>query len=340
MIVYADLRWPDKTGIGVFQREIIQRAPSGVDVVDLRVKGRIGSPLSPIAISNSLARNRATTGVFFSPGYMPPAWCKVPSIVTVHDLLHLHFHTKFHIAYYDLILKRLYRKCRNIICVSEHGRGEFLRWSSLSPDRVLAVHNGVSNVFQTDAPGRVFNFPYVFFPASDRVHKNKIRLIQAYAASALTRSDVHLVFTGERTPFLALEAERCGISGLLHFAGNVSDDDIVRLYKGALLVAYVSLYEGFGLPILEAMAAGVPVLVSNTTAMPEVAGDAAILVDPYSVGDIAYGLNILAFNEEERVLRIGLGRERVKRYTWDAAAEKIWAALDAVGRFGEKQPIG
>jgi glycosyltransferase involved in cell wall biosynthesis len=327
MIVYSDLRWPDKTGIGVFQREIMQRAPRWVDVVDLNVKGRTGSPLSPIAISNALARNRATSGIFFSPGYMPPAWSKVPSIVTVHDLLHLHFHTRFHIAYYALILKRLYRKCRNIICVSAHGRREFLRWSGLPPDRVLAVHNGVSDIFRTDVPGTVFNFPYVFFPGSHKVHKNKIRLIQAYAASALPRCNVHLVFTGEETTFLLREAERCGVSGLLHFAGNVSDDKIVRLYKGALFVAYVSLHEGFGLPIVEAMAAGVPVLTSNTTAMPEVAGDAALLVNPYSIDDMVQGLNILAFNEGERALRIRLGRERAKRYTWDAAAKTIWAVL-------------
>jgi glycosyltransferase involved in cell wall biosynthesis len=327
MIVYADLRWPDKTGIGVFKQEILHRAPPWIDVVDLKVKGRIGSPISPIAISKALTRSRATTGIFFSPGYMPPAWCKLPSIVTVHDLLHLHFHTEFHIAYYELILKRLYRRCRNIICVSEHTRKEFLDWSGISGDRVLAIHNGVSEIFRMDAPGAVFNFPYVFFPGSHKIHKNKIRLIQAYAASALPRRNVHLVFTGEQTTFLLGEAARCGISGLLHFVGNVSDDVILKLYKGALLVSYVSLYEGFGLPILEAMAAGVPVLVSNTTSMPEVAGDAAMLVNPYSVDDIVNGLNILAFDEGERELRIRLGRERAKRYTWDAAAKAIWAAV-------------
>ncbi len=329
MIVYADLRWPDKTGIGVFQREIIQRVPPRVDVIDLKVKGRIGSPLSPIAISNALARNRATTGVFFSPGYMPPAWSKVPSIVTVHDLLHLHFHTKLHVAYYDLILKRLYRNCRSIICVSEHGRSEFLRWSGLSPDRVIPIHNGVSNIFWTEAPGTIFNFPYVFFPGSHKIHKNKIRLIQAYAASSLPHRKVNLVFTGEPAAFLLREAEKCSVSGLLHFVGDISDEELVSLYKGALLVAYVSLYEGFGLPIVEAMAAGVPVLVSNTTSMPEVAGDAAILVNPYSVDEMAHALNILAFNEGERALRIRLGRERATCYTWDAAAERIWAVIEA-----------
>jgi glycosyltransferase involved in cell wall biosynthesis len=329
MIVYADLRYPDKTGVGVFKQEILHRAPAWIDVIDLNVKGRIGSPFSPVAISKALARKRATDGIFFSPGFMPPAWCSVPSIVTVHDLQHLHFYSKFHVAYYELILKRLYRRCRNIICVSQHARNEFLNWSGISGDRVVAVHNGVSDVFRIGAGGIGFNFSYIFFPGNHRIYKNKVRLLQAYAASALPRKDVHLVFTGHPVKFLLREAEKCGVSPLLHFMGDVSTEELLKLYKGALLVAYVSLHEGFGLPILEAMAAGVPVLVSNTTAMPEVAGDAAMLVNPYSVNDIIHGLNTLAFDESERKLRTRLGMERARSFTWDAAAEKIWAVIAA-----------
>ena len=329
MIVYADLRWPDKTGIGVFQREILHRAPARIDVIDLKVKGSIGSPFSPVAISKALVSNRATNGAFFSPGYMPPAWSSVPSIVTVHDLLHLHYHSKFHVAYYDLILKPMYRRCRKIICVSQHARNEFLNWSGISEDRVVAIPNGVSDIFRTDTGGADLNFSYIFFPGNHRIHKNKVRLLQAYAGSALTNKNVHLVFTGAPAEYLVREAENCGVAPFLHFVGDVSDEELVKLYKGALLVAYVSLHEGFGLPILEAMAAGVPVLVSNATAMPEVAGDAAILVNPYSVDDIADGLNTLAFDESERALRIKLGRDRAKGFTWDAAAEKIWAVITA-----------
>lgn len=329
MNVYADLRWPDKTGIGVFKQEVLGRAPAGIEIVDLKVKGRIGSPTSPIAIAHALTKNRATNGVFFNPGYIPPAWSRVPAIVTVHDLLHLHFHTRFHVAYYELILKPLYRRCRNIICVSEHARNEFMEWSGISGERVVAVHNGVSDVFGTAVEGAPFNFSYVFYPGNHRIYKNKIRLIQAYAASGLPRNEIQLVFTGDSTHALFREAEKCGVGRLLHFTGDVSAEELVKLYKGALLVAYVSLYEGFGLPILEAMEAGVPVLVSNTTAMPEVAGDAALLVNPYSVEDMTHGLDALAFNASERALRINLGKRRARGFTWDAAAKKIWAVIAA-----------
>jgi glycosyltransferase involved in cell wall biosynthesis len=329
MLVYADLRWPDKTGIGIFQQEILRRAPAWVDVVDLNVRGRIGSPFSPVAISQALERNRADHGVFFSPGYMPPARCKIPAIVTVHDLLHLHFYSRFHVAYYDLILKRMHRRCRSIVCVSQHVRREFMDWSGIPGDRVVAIHNGVSDLFRSKADGPGLNFSYIFYPGNHRVNKNKVRLLQAYAASALPGRNIHLVFTGHPAKYLAREAERCGVSQLLHFAGEVSAEELLKLYKGALLVPYVSLHEGFGLPIVEAMAAGVPVLVSNTTSMPEVAGGAAMLVNPYSIDDIVHGLNALAFDENERASLIRLGRERSRRFRWDTTAEKVWEVIVA-----------
>jgi len=327
MIVYADLRYPDKVGVGVFKQEIFRRVPPGIDIIDLNVKGPIGSPFSPVAISRALARNRAKSAVFFSPGHVPPFQIRLPSIVTVHDLQHLHFCSIFHVAYYELVLKPLYRRCRKIICVSEYTRNEFLGWSGISESRVIAIHNGVSDVFRREVSGEGFKFAYAFYPGKHRVYKNKVRLLRAYAESALPRKDVHMVFTGHPAKFLLREAERCGISQLVRFVGDVSTEEMLKLYKGALLVPYVSLHEGFGLPILEAMAAGVPVLVSNTTAMPEVAGDAAMLVNPHSVNDIVNGLNTLAFDEGERAVRIKLGKERAKRFTWDAAAEKVWEAV-------------
>jgi glycosyltransferase involved in cell wall biosynthesis len=194
---------------------------------------------------------------------------------------------------------------------------------------VVAIHNGVSDVFWKDVSGVGFKFAYIFYPSNHRIYKNKSRLLQAYAASALPRKDVHLVFTGYPAKYLLREAEKCGVSSLLHFVGDVSTEEVLKLYKSALLVPYVSLHEGFGLPILEAMAAGVPVLVSNTTAMPEVAGDAAMLVNPYSVDDVINGLNTLAFNEAERAVRIRLGRARAKSFNWDVTAERVWAVIAA-----------
>ena len=115
-----------------------------------------------------------------------------------------------------------------------------------------------------------------------------------------------------------------GLERVIHFTGAVSDQDLARLYRGATLVAFVSLYEGFGLPIIEGMAAGVPVLTSNVAAMPEVAGEAALLVDPTSIEDIAGGLERLSFNAELRQQMVHRGAIRAAHFDWDRSAAQVW----------------
>src|ERR1700674_990097 len=108
VIIYADLRWPDKTGIGVVKREMLRRVPGNIDIVDIHVKGPVASPLSPVSISRAMGRQRVRAGVFWSPGFMPPFVSAIPAVVTVHDLTHLHFYSQAHVAYYNWVLKRLY----------------------------------------------------------------------------------------------------------------------------------------------------------------------------------------------------------------------------------------
>jgi glycosyltransferase involved in cell wall biosynthesis len=329
MIVFSDLRWPDKTGIGVVKQEILRRVPASIEIVDLAVKGSIGSPYSPVAISSALTRRHARQGVFWSPGFVPPAYSRIPSIVTVHDLTHLHFYSRFHVAYYNWMLRRLYQKCAKIVCVSEFTSQEFVQWSGIPSKKVTTIHNGVSDAFRDANSSPHLPFPYVLYPGNHRSYKNTDRLLLAYANSALPRSGIHLVFTGAPQTQLQSKGAKLGVSDLVHFVGEVTDAAIINLYKGALLVAFVSLYEGFGLPIVEAMRAGVPVLTSNAAAMPEVAGDAAILIDPYSVDSIVDGLNLLAFDIKKRGICIQLGHERAKLFSWDVAAAKLWAMVNS-----------
>jgi glycosyltransferase involved in cell wall biosynthesis len=116
----------------------------------------------------------------------------------------------------------------------------------------------------------------------------------------------------------------------VHFAGDLNDKEMVKAYTGALVMAFVSLYEGFGLPILEAMAAGVPVLTSNRAAMPEVAGNAAITVNPYAINEIAHWLEVLSFDLKVRSVQIQLGKQRAKLFAWDESATKLWALLESL----------
>jgi glycosyltransferase involved in cell wall biosynthesis len=327
--VYSDLRWPAKTGIGHVLTSLVERKPPQAELIDLQVQGRIGSPFSPLAISKALRRTAATEGVFWSAGFVPPAACRLPVVLTVHDLTHLRFYTRLHTAYYNLFFKPLYSRCQAIVCVSDYTRREFLQWSGMPPEKVHVVYNGVGKAYAENTQTLDLPYRYVLYPGNHRGYKNLDRLVAAYAASTLPAQGIRLVMTGEPNPALMAQAQTLGVYQHLHFMGRVADADLPKLYKGALLVAFVSLYEGFGLPIVEGMASGVPVLTSNVSSMPEVAGDAALIVDPYSVVAITGALNTLAGDDALRAALVEKGWARVARFDWDRSARELW---DIVGR--------
>lgn len=263
---------------------------------------------------------------------MPPLRSRLPAVVTVHDLTHLHFYSALHAAYYHAIMKRLYRRCAAIICVSEYTRTEFLAWSGMPSERVFTVYNGVSKDFLRHDRGIEPGFPYVLYPGNRRPYKNLDRLLDAYAQSKLPREGIRLVLTGEPDAGLLKRAVQKGVNGMLHFAGAVTDEGMVGLYRNARMVAYVSLYEGFGLPILEGMAAGVPVMTSNRSSMPEVAGSAALLVNPTSIDDMTCGLERLCYDEILRSSLIDRGSARAAQFDWDKSAAQVWSIVAELGR--------
>jgi glycosyltransferase involved in cell wall biosynthesis len=324
LIVNADLRWPEGTGIGLVQSSVASRVPSDITISDLRIATRIGSPLSPLSVALALSRRTIREGVFWNPGFVPPLWSSVPSVVTVHDLTHLHYYSRYHAAYYNAIMKPLYRRCAAVICVSEFTRNEFLNWSGLSPETVFTVHNGVSEAFFVEHVGGDLAYPYVLYVGNHRAYKNLERLIRAYSETSLPASGVHLIITGDANSQLQMTATHYKVGSFLHFSGRVDSQSIVRLYRGARILAFVSLYEGFGLPILEAMAAGVPVLTSSVSAMPEIAQNAALIVEPTSTAAIAHGLECLNSDEHLRSRLVRLGHLNAKRFSWDATAASTW----------------
>jgi glycosyltransferase involved in cell wall biosynthesis len=153
--------------------------------------------------------------------------------------------------------------------------------------------------------------------------------MHAFARSALP-SSLKLVLTGEPSENLEELARTLGVSGRVAFAGRVSEDELAALYRGALFLVFPSFYEGFGLPIIEAFACGTPVITSNVTSMPEIAGDAALLVDPHDVDAIAEAMVRLASSPELRKTLVARGYERIGTFSWDAVAERVKAAVAAV----------
>ncbi|HUW28390.1 MAG TPA: glycosyltransferase family 1 protein [Sulfuriferula sp.] len=332
--VYADLRWPRMTGIAKVQAACCAAAPPHVRLVDLHLSGSLGSPGAPLTLTRALQRMR--DGVFWNPGFLPPLWARIPSVVTVHDLTHRLFYSRLHRAYYDIVLKPLYRRCAAIICVSEFTRATFLSWSKMAPHKVHVVLNGVCPDYAANTETLDLPYPYVLYPGNHRPYKNLARLLEAYARSRLPQHDIHLVLTGELHAGLQSQAAELGIADRVHFCGWLDVPDLPKLYRGALAVAYISLYEGFGLPIVEAMASGVPVMTSNVSSMPEIAGDAALLVDPYSIEEITKGLNTLALDEAARHQLIACGAERVLQFDWKKSAAQLWNIVDSVADGGAR----
>nr|WP_249116998.1 glycosyltransferase family 1 protein [Ciceribacter sp. L1K23] len=267
---------------------------------------------------------RGRKGVFYSAGFVPPVFSRLPSVVIVHDLTHRRFYGAAKRAYYDLVYKPLYRRCSAVICVSEFTRQEFLEWSGMPAEKVHLVYNGYESCFDEAGPVHQPGYPYVFYGGNHRSYKNLDRLIKAFAASTLPSRGIKLVLTGKRNDELATLADNLSVGSDVVFSGRLPSEEIPSFYRGALAVAYVSLFEGFGLPIVEAYACGVPVLTSNVSAMPEVAGEGALLVNPESVEEIKQGLDRITSDADLRMRLIAGGRRRREDFDWDSSAQRLW----------------
>jgi len=327
--IFFDNRWPAGSGIGIVANELASRLRNRFNLVDLLVQGPIGSPFSPAQVQRAISKVSTSNGdVFWNPGFIPAINIQMKSVVTVHDLTHLRFYSAKHRLYYDWVLKYLYRRCNKIVCVSEYTKEEFCAWSHYPPSRVEVVYNGISDRFLTNKAKADLGFPYVLYPGNYRPYKNLDRLFHAYSVSHLPQEGVKLVLTGSGSESLLATAKRLGISDKVVFAGFLQEESLAELYKGSLAIAFVSLYEGFGLPILEAMASDVPSVTSNVSAMPEIAGDAAIIVDPYAIDDIIRGLHEAVFNSELRQLISHRAKARLRRFSWESSAAKIANILE------------
>jgi O-antigen biosynthesis alpha-1,2-mannosyltransferase len=325
--IHYDPRWSGAHGIGRFSDEIIARLP-GARALPLRVPKL--SPLDPLA--TTLAALRLTSGVYFTPGFNPPLRSAVPFVFCIHDLIHLRFageSSALRRAYYGLVVGPAARRAARVLTVSEYSRREILEWTGLNSERVEVVGNGVSDAFRPAGPRHQPGYPYFLLVGRRESHKNVERLLAAYASSRC-RTDVRVLFAGPPDSETEALVRRHALAGQVSFHPVPSDAELAACYRGALALAFPSLYEGFGLPLVEAMACGTPVLTSNVTALPETVGEGnALLVDPLSIESLAAGLDRLA---DDAVLRAQLrerGLHRATAFSWDRVAEKTVNALRA-----------
>lgn len=322
-----DSRWLGQHGIGRFARELHER----LAVRNLVASGRPMSPADTFLLSVASHKYKKRDWLL-SPGYNAPIVSKVPYIFSIHDLNHIDRpdnSSPLKRLYYNVILKRLCKRARAILTVSEFSKDRIAQWSGVNPSRIFNVGNGVSENFSPTGRRHEVEGGYLLCVSNRRGHKNETGMVQAFARANLPEN-TRLLFTGEASPTLLELANSLGISNRIVFAGKVSEDDLASLYRGALCLVFPSFYEGFGLPIIEAFASGTPVITSNVTSMPEIAGNAALLVDPNNVGEIAAAIEKLYDSAELRAELVQRGFKRVANFTWDAVADRVKAAVKAV----------
>lgn len=271
------------------------------------------------------------------PNNSAPVWHVMPYVTTIHDaslFLYRRHHPWSRLLALRLLLPLVARQATAVITDSESARADLMRVLHLPPQKVHAIHLAVADAFQpvTDSQEqerlqKKYNLPpqFILYVGAIEPRKNIHRLIQAMAQLHQMGTPAHLCLVGPNGRLLdelQQAAAQVGLAGFVHYLGYVSQADLPGLYSLATVFAFPSLYEGFGLPPLEAMACGTPVLTSRQTAMEEVCGEAAWLVDPHDVSEMADGLHTLLMDANQRGMLQEKGLERVKQFTWAQTAEK------------------
>lgn len=323
-MIAFDFRWKEG-GIARFASEVAHRIPG---MVPLQSSLSLFHPLDPFWLSHQLRLGQYSA--YFSPGFNPPWRTRTPFLFTIHDLNYLECTQNSDFmrrSYFELIVRPACKRAAFVFTVSNYSRARILEWAGIAQEKVVTVGGGVGPEFGTLGERFTPGYPYILFVGNHLPHKNLPKLLRAFATS---RVDCMLLMTGTPSNTLRDLIARLGLTQRVKFLGHVASEQLPALYRGAIALAFPSLYEGFGLPIIEAMACGTPVLTSTVTAMPETAGDAALLVDPESESEIARGIERIV---QDSALRSELrmrGVDRALLFTWEKTANSIRSVLNAV----------
>ena len=320
-----DARWIGDHGIGRFAREISIR----MDFKNI-LKSKFIKPSNPLdLIYLSIVKLINQKKIIFSPGYNSPLFNYKNYIITIMDLNHIDvpFNSSFFKSlYYEFFLKQACIKSKLVFTISEFSKKRICEWAKVPESHVINVGCGVSDIFHEQVDPMNPGYKYFLTVSNRRPHKNEISTLYAFSAANINQK-YHLVLTGDATEELLALTDELNIRDRITFLGRISEYELARWYRGCRALVFPSLYEGFGLPVVEAMASGVPVITSNVTSMPEIAGDAAVLVDPNNIQQISNAIELLADNDQFHGELVVKGLERSKFFTWDQVIEKIKSSI-------------
>ena len=262
---------------------------------------------------------------------------KKPFLITVHDLVRCCFRFERETIMECILLMldiRGIKKASHIIAVSQNTKSDLIKYLNIPKERITVIYNGIDHRIFRPVESKPFQDPYILYVGSERARKNLNRLFEAFSTLKEEFKGLKLVKVGapgrsakfrRRT---IKQIESLGLYNDVIFVDSATENDLPHYYSAASLLAYPSLYEGFGLPPLEAMACGCPVVTSNTSSLPEVVGDAAIMVDPYDVDALTNAMREVLTNNGLRKVMVEEGLKQAKKFSWEKTAQETQAVYE------------
>lgn len=285
--------------------------------------------------------NQLKPDVVFSPESYMSIGVNMPTVITTHDLAYLHYpkyNKKVHINYLKRWFPRFHESATSIICVSNYTRDDVIEQYGIERSKLKVIYNGVSQEGVEYSSEELDQFkhdhrldrPYFLYLGAIHPRKNIVKLIEGFNYFKAMNGTEHILVLAGRLAWdfqdvsqaVAASAFKSDIRVLGYFEGNKD-----LLLKNAIALCYISLFEGFGLPLLEAMRVGTPVIASHVSALPEIGGDAALYITPTDIKGISEAMNQVVANEGLRHDLIEKGYERIKLFSWDTTAKKVYQAL-------------
>ncbi len=292
-------------------------------------------------LTKKLSNNPQDLSVFFSPTHYLPLFSGIPSVISILDVSYLHFPDLFNKK--DLYQLKIWggysiRKAQKIITISEASKNDIIKLYKVAEKKVVVVYPGVktgeSKKMNKNELAKKYGLEkdFILFVGTLQPRKNIVRLIEAF--SKMKNKDLDLVIVGKKGwqfEEILSAPKKFEASSRVKFLHDVSDEDLPSFYQNALFFILPSLYEGFGLPVLEAMQYSCPVITSNVSSLPETGGDAALYIDPESVLDITSKMEKLANDENLRKEMIEKGKKQVAKFSWEKTAKETLKVLEEVG---------
>jgi glycosyltransferase involved in cell wall biosynthesis len=288
---------------------------------------------------------------FFPSSVLPLLYQPSKSVITIHDIAYLFFPDCFSPMlrrWLKIATKHGIARAKKIITVSEFTRQDLITYYGVAPEKVVAIHHGVHEMFRPfQAQMEITSIeiikkkyqiegPYILCIGTLQKRKNIPRLLHSFSLLKQSYNIPHkLVLIGQKCPDLPEHdifstVERLFLQENVVWTGYVTEQDMPVLLNGAELFVFPSLYEGFGMPVLEAMASGVPVACSNSSSLPEVVGDSGVMFDPYNIDSMTAAIHRALMNQELREKLRQQGLQRAKEFTWKRCAQKTLDVLETV----------